>query len=171
MHNIQPLQIIWPSGQTTKLEAIEASHDSEGLLCKRANYVLVRRISSNDDGRRLIAAPLLSRSLQFKSVAFENHLNYIHAAERSLGPADAIGLAALLSSPILNRYFRTVGGTTQVNASELLGIPLPPLRVIKAAGSRIQSMKNASLEAQIEVVHEKLLENGLLSSLNVDLDL
>ena len=45
------------------------------------------------------------------------------------------GLAALLNSDLFDRYFRISNGNTQVNASELRAMPLPPRHAIDRIGA------------------------------------
>jgi len=52
-----------------------------------------------------------------------------------------MGLAALYSSGLLDAYFRCVNGNTQVSATELRTMPLPPLEQITELGRRIRKAK------------------------------
>lgn len=47
------------------------------------------------------------------------------------------GLSALLASNVVDRYLRTIAGSTQINASELRSLPLPSMSIIEAIGRRI----------------------------------
>src|SRR5713226_4806502 len=57
-----------------------------------------------------------------------------------LSKTEAYGLAALLNSALIDRYFRTINGNTQVNATEIRTLPLLPMRDIKIIGEKIQKM-------------------------------
>ena len=72
----------------------------------------------------------------------------------------AIGLAALYSSCLLDVYFRTVNGNTQVNATELRSIPLPPIELIVALGQRVKRFSSSTPE--IDQYLQFLLEQSSL---------
>jgi adenine-specific DNA-methyltransferase len=71
-------------------------------------------------------------------VGLENHLNYIYRPGGALTSDETYGLSALLNSTLLDRYFRTFNGNTQVSATELRAMPLPPLAVISELGRRVR---------------------------------
>jgi adenine-specific DNA-methyltransferase len=54
-----------------------------------------------------------------------------------MSKAEVVGLSALLNSGLIDRYFRISNGNTQVNATELRALPLPPLQVITAIGQAV----------------------------------
>lgn len=137
MHNVAPSQLIWPATRGNKPQGLLLTDAAQRLLVPASNYVLLRRFSAKEDARRLIAAPFLRSSYAYEWVGLENHLNYIYGYRRRLDPAEVYGLAALLNSALLDRYFRIISGTTQVNATELRALPLPPLEVIRAIGEQV----------------------------------
>ncbi len=96
--------------------------------------VLLRRFSAKEEARRLVAAPYLRGQLPGSHLGLENHLNYVYAVEGEMQPEQAVGLAALLSSSLLDHYIRIQNGHTQVNASELRALPLPDWPQLTALG-------------------------------------
>ena len=50
----------------------------------------------------------------------------------------AYGIAALLNSVFLDRYFRMTNGNTQVSATELRAMPLPAENQIRSIGSTLK---------------------------------
>jgi adenine-specific DNA-methyltransferase len=72
------------------------------------------------------------------------------------------GLAALLNSSLIDRYFRIINGNTQINAVELRSLPLPELEVIQDIGRKLGSSENGVQEAEF-VVFSTLWETGCLS--------
>ncbi|MGH9902791.1 MAG: Eco57I restriction-modification methylase domain-containing protein, partial [Pyrinomonadaceae bacterium] len=136
MQNVTPMRVEWPASAKGKEQYIKIDERSIPLLVPNRNYVLLRRFSAKEARRRLVAAPLLAGDLKSPLVGLENHLNYVHRRGDSLSEEEAYGLAALFNSTTLDTYFRTFNGNTQVSATEVRSMPLPPLRVIKEIGRR-----------------------------------
>ena len=141
MNHVQAMEVHWPNG-CRKAQYILKNDGSEGLLLANRNYVLLRRFSAKEERRRLTAAPFLAKSVKAEFVGIENHLNYIHRPGGSLTEDEAWGLSALYSSALLDGYFRCINGNTQVSATELRAMPLPPLKTIVAIGKRVQSISD-----------------------------
>ncbi len=154
MHNVSPMQIEWPVIARNKAQHIADNEQSRYLLVKNRNYVLLRRFSAKEAARRLVAAPLLADSLAAPFVGLENHLNYIYRRKGELSQQEAFGLAALLNSELIDTYFRTFNGNTQISATELRALPLPPLTLIEQLGERVIGAKT-----DLETID--LLVNGL----------
>ena len=136
MNHVGPLCATWPLAGR-KPEFI--GQDAKGLLVPNKNYVLLRRFSAKEEARRLTAAPYLASALATPAVGLENHLNYIHRPNGQLSEDEAWGLAALYSSRLMDTYFRTVNGNTQVNATELRAMPLPAHSAIVALGRGVRT--------------------------------
>ena len=132
MNHVQAMQTTWPINRH-KLEYIKRT-GAQGLLVPNKNYVLLRRFSSKEQPRRLTAAPYIAEAFAIPEVGLENHLNYIQRPSGVLSNDEAMGLAALYNSRILDTYFRAVNGNTQVSATELRSIPLPSRETIVALG-------------------------------------
>jgi adenine-specific DNA-methyltransferase len=80
----------------------------------------------------------LGGELPGPAIGLENHLNYIHRPGSSLDEDEAVGLASLLGTALFDRYFRVSNRHTQVNATELRALPLPPLRDLATIGGEIR---------------------------------
>ena len=143
MHHVQPMRVEWPSPGTDKPQWISETTESMRLLVRDENYVLLRRFSAKEEKHRLVAAPLVRGCLNAGMVGLENHLNYIRGVSRDLDEELAYGLAALLNSTFLDRYFRLSNGNTQVSATELRAMPLPDERDIRTIGAEVQARLNA----------------------------
>jgi adenine-specific DNA-methyltransferase len=161
MQHVRPYQIHWPLTDFDKPQAI--SIQQPALLVPAANYVLLRRFSAKEDRRRLIAAPLLAQSFPYPWIGLENHLNFIYRLKGELQTAEALGLSAVLNSALIDRYFRIVNGNTQVNATELRTLPLPPIEVIRQIGEKLISSPDQSAEIVESIVFTYLRDAGLLS--------
>lgn len=133
MNHVHAMRISFPNG-TRKPQFIQSRALERSLLLPNRNYVLLRRFSAKEEAHRLVAAPWL-RTLSASSwLGIENHLNYIYRQGGELSEEECLGLAAILNSELLDIYFRVSSGNTQVSATELRAMPLPPLEKIKSAG-------------------------------------
>jgi adenine-specific DNA-methyltransferase len=151
MHNMQGMRVVWPSKKNKKPAAIACSEKTSPLLLPVKNYVLLKRFTSKEQRRRLDAAVLKQSEFPHESVGIENHVNYIHKPKGSLSVSEAFGIAALLNTGLIDNYFRSLNGHTQVNATEIRNVPLPDLLVIKKIGEIVSKAKDlpANLDEMI----------------------
>ena len=101
-------------------------------------------------------------------VGLENHLNYIYHAERELTDDEVFGIAALFNSQFLDRYFRTISGNTQVNATEIRMLRFAPLEIIEVIGRQVQGIFNScdQTSACLERIEAMVLEHLELHTLD-----
>jgi len=117
--------INWPIEPGRKPNAIVSSSDTSDLFVEAGFYVLIKRFSSKEQNRRLMAAIYDPIRIDTDFVGFENHLNYFHKQGKGLPAGLARGLAVYLNSTIADQYFRQFSGHTQVNATDLRKMPYP----------------------------------------------
>ena len=146
MNHVRAMQATWPL-ECHKPEYIFRAGAGPLLLPNR-NYVLIRRFSAKEELRRLTAAPWSAANFAIPEIGLENHLNYVHRPGGTLSENEAWGLAALYNSLLLDTWFRTVNGNTQVSATELRAMPLPPHEQIVSLGRAVKNLANpmASLD-------------------------
>lgn len=96
-------------------------------------YTLVKRFSSKEERRRIVSS-VWSPVTHPGEVAFENHLNVLHAGGRGLDQDVAAGMALWLNSSVIDRFFRTFSGHTQVNATDLRFLRFPTLTDLRSLG-------------------------------------
>ncbi len=137
VHNVRPFQTMWPVERRGKPVALAVGDGSKKLLVDNSNYVLLRRISAKEEARRLTASPIFAGQFKGRSLAFENHLNYVYHSNRMLSKHEVVGIAAILNSRLLDIYFRTISGNTQVNATEIRSMPFPNLDTITIVGRAV----------------------------------
>ncbi len=135
LQNVHSMSTRWPAA-TRKPQHLSAVSDSEHLVLPNKNYVLIRRFSAKEEKKRITAAPYIARDFQTSRIGFENHLNYVCKVRGQLSVDETYGLAALLNSQVLDAYFRISSGNTQVSATELRALRLPPLAAIRRIGER-----------------------------------
>ncbi len=160
MNHVRAMRTTWPLNRH-KPEYI-AQSGAGSLLLPNRNYVLLRRFSAKEEPRRLTAAPYLADDLTTPAVGFENHLNYIHRPGGALSADETWGLAALFNSELLDTYFRAMSGNTQVSATEIRAMPLPPRETIRALGKQARHLPNRTngLEELVTTLLQTPVDEG-----------
>lgn len=137
--NLRGGVIEWPRTSRKPQGFKVNSENDTKMLLPSGCYVVVKRFSAKEERRRLVAAiwdPELRGGAQ---IAFENHLNVFHVNSEGLDRALAVGLGLWLNSTILDRFFRTFSGHTQVNATDLRSLRFPTSDALRALGNDQQS--------------------------------
>lgn len=139
--HFQGRRVEWPRKEARKPNALARCAQTESLLCEPGIYVLVKRLSSKEQSKRIVAVVFNSQDLgpawQEARVGFENHLNYFHLRGAGLKRALAEGLAGFLNSTFADTCFRAFNGHTQVNATDLRSLPYPSIAQLEALGTAI----------------------------------
>lgn len=146
--------VVWPKDNSRKPNAILIHERTRDLLIPSEVYVLVKRFSSKEERRRIVACIYDPRQTSVAWVAFENHLNYFHNQGRGLPMPLATGLAAFLNSTVIDSYFRQFSGHTQVNATDLRKLNYPTTSALERLGRRI---KKAMSQNELDDIVEKEL--------------
>jgi len=110
----------WPIEGMKKPNAIERNEATEKWLYPTGFYCAVRRFSSKEEKRRIVASlvePEVFGALPV--LGFENHLNIFHENKHGLPERLARGLLVFLNGTALDEHFRSFNGLTQVNATDL----------------------------------------------------
>jgi len=153
LNNVKPMEISWPITHPQKPQYVKKCPESSKWLVPNSNYILLRRFSAKEERQRLVATPLLKNRFNTAFIGIENHLNFIYRPKGTLTIDETYGIAALLNSRILNRYFQIINGHTQVNATELQKIPLPQKEAIIEMGKLVRTTN------QIDNIVFKILQN------------
>jgi len=146
----------WPNDGGRKPNAIRQNDRTRHLLVPAGVYVLVKRFTSKEERRRIVACIYDPDRFTAKRVAFENHLNYFHARGNGLRIELARGLSAFLNSTLIDVYFRHFNGHTQVNATDLRNLRYPMLGQLEALGRRIGSDFLHQIDLDVLVERELL---------------
>lgn len=136
----------WPKTDAKKANAIAFNTESAPLMVPAGVYVLVKRFSSKEERRRIVAAIFDPKSVPCEFVGFENHLNYFHERGAPLEQTLAWGLSVYLNCSALDAYFRQFNGHTQVNATDLRFLRYPTREVLVELGRRVQEILPAQDE-------------------------
>ena len=112
--------IQWPLEDGKKPNAIICDKDTRKWLYPNGFYTVVRRLSSKEEKRRIVASvvdPAVFSGAE--KLGLENHLNVFHSGKRPLPETLARGLAIYHNSSAVDDNFRRFSGHTQVNATDL----------------------------------------------------
>ncbi len=128
-------RVTWPKPDGKKPSAIVRNAETERWLYPCGFYCVVRRFSSKEERRRVVASVVDPAEFGGACVlGFENHLNVFHAGRRGIPEELARGLAAYLNTPDVDQAFRQFNGHTQVNATDLKQMTYPNRGVLAALG-------------------------------------
>ena len=123
--HFQGLRVVWPKENSRKPDFIENRGEASRWLMPNGHYVLVRRLSSKEERRRIVAVLFEPDCAKSHKVGFENHVNIFHGGLSGLPPELARGLTVYLNSTLVDAFFRQFSGHTQVNAADLRRLPYP----------------------------------------------
>ena len=122
--NLRDGSVVWPR-EIRKPQWFHPADDKDrGMLLPEGWYTVVKRFSAKEERRRIVAAvwsPLDNPG----EVAFENHLNVFHIGSHGMDADLARGIAVWLNSSVIDKFFRTFSGHTQVNATDLRTLRFP----------------------------------------------
>lgn len=140
-HNVTPLK----AGVTFEHKKdvcflLDEGHEKHTL--KNNNFVLLKRLSSKDEKRRLVAAIHFADSSNTEYIGFGNKVNYLGVKGKDLEEVEAFGLAALFNSTFFDMYFRCLSGNTQVNATEIRILKFPTREQVKEIGQEIKKLNS-----------------------------
>ncbi len=165
MHNVRPFVTRFPS-KNGKPAHILVSDDSKKLLLPAKRYVLLKRFTAKEERRRLVAGIVERKDSYSPFLGLENHLNYVYRQSGELSKEEALGLAALFNSALVDRYFRAISGNTQVNAAEIRAMPVPCVETIREIGQTIEKSTDRTSPTVERTVGEVLgLPNTLIKEL------
>lgn len=153
-HHYSDGKLTWP-----KLHKKPNALQHSELVCKNlmpnGHYVLVKRFSSKEERRRLVAYHFSPRDISAAQIGFENHWNVFHINKQGLEENLAIGLTTFLNSTVLDQHFRVFSGHTQVNATDLRNMRYPSLEKLQALGLCAKNQPND--QATIDQLLEELV--------------
>jgi len=126
----------WPIQGMKKPNAIEYHANTEKWLYPTGFYCVVRRFSSKEEKRRIVASVIDPHTFgDAAMLGFENHLNVFHADKHGLPEPLARGLAMFLNTTAVDEHFRRFNGHTQVNATDLRLMKYPNRNTLIALGA------------------------------------
>jgi len=145
----------WPR-RSKKPNAIINNAETKKWLYPNGSYTVVRRFSSKEERRRIVAHVVDPGVFKENAIGFENHLNVFHSRKKGIDRDVALGLSVFLNSTAVDDYFRRFSGHTQVNATDLRQLRYPELRELEKLGQWIQTQRNVTqemIDQQVEAVN------------------
>ncbi|MBK9956702.1 MAG: Eco57I restriction-modification methylase domain-containing protein [Rhodocyclaceae bacterium] len=150
-------RVVWPRMDAKKPNALARTAETEKWLYPNGFYCVVRRFSSKEEKRRVVASVTRPDALgNAPRLGFENHLNVFHENKLGLDASLAHGLAAYLNTTAIDENFRRFNGHTQVNATDLRLIKYPARDILMALGKWAGSRKDAPSQADLDAKLEEL---------------
>ena len=141
---------VWPVPGLKKSNAIMRNDETEKWLYPNGFYCVVRRFSSKEEKRRVVASFVDPAAFGDCSVlGFENHMNLFHENKRGLPEALARGLAVFLNTTAVDEHFRRFNGHTQVNATDLKQMKYPSRDTLTEIG-KWSMQQGATTQEQID---------------------
>ena len=147
----------WPQQHPKKANGIFINELTRKMLFPTGYYCVVKRFSSKEEPRRITASVVSPDDFQNSQlIGFENHLNIFHQSRKGLEKNIAYGLMVFLNSKVVDRYFRTFNGHTQVNATDLRQMHYPSRKNLEALGQWALSHPKLTI-AEIDTQVEEML--------------
>jgi adenine-specific DNA-methyltransferase len=72
-----------------------------------------------------------------------------------LSKQEVYGLFVIFNSTLWDRYYRILNGSTQVNATECNGFPMPDINAVKRSGDKLQAMDDLSTDVCDLIIEEE----------------
>jgi tRNA1(Val) A37 N6-methylase TrmN6 len=131
--------IHWPRVGIKKPNAIVRNDQTEKWLYPNGCYVVVRRFSSKEEKRRVVATVVYPDAFNSPMLGLENHLNVFHRRRKGIPENLARGLSVFLNSTQVDEQFRRFSGHTQVNATDLRLLKYPSREALTGLGAWAQA--------------------------------
>ncbi|NTU50072.1 MAG: SAM-dependent methyltransferase [Desulfobulbaceae bacterium] len=147
-------ETIWPLIDSKKPNAVERNAETEKRLYPNGFYCAVRRFSSKEEKRRIVASVVDPNTFSDAPfLGFENHLNIFHENKRGISKKLAWGLAVYLNSTAVDEWFRRFNGHTQVNATDLRAMKYPSREALVDLGEwaiRQEDISPSAIDEKVE---------------------
>ena len=154
-YNYDGYRIKYPVKNAKKPQFIIDSDKSKYLLLKNEDYIFVKRFTSKEENRRIQSAIYLESEFDESFIGIENHLNYITKIHGKFQPEELYGLFVILNSSYIDKYFRILNGSTQVNANEMNTMPFPSKQDIIELGKVALNTQFLSVEECDRILENK----------------
>ena len=149
-HHFAKGQFVFPKAHR-KPNALRPGAEISKWLMPSGWYVLIKRFSSKEEKRRVVAYLMTPDMIDSDRVGFENHLNVVHDTKHGIDAMLAKGLACYLNSTRVDEAFRAFSGHTQVNATDLRNMKYPSAKTLREIGAKVEPhMSQERIDALVE---------------------
>src|SRR5690606_12312894 len=131
----------------------------EKWLYPNGYYTVVKRFSSKEEKRRVVAGVLDPYDIDYPVVGFETGLNVFHYNKQGISAEMAYGLFAYLNSSAVDKYFRVFNGHTQVNTTDLRTMKYPSKDKLELLGRWVMSNSDTIGQEEIDQKLEEVISN------------
>ncbi|NVI88075.1 Eco57I restriction-modification methylase domain-containing protein [Actinomadura sp. BRA 177] len=153
--NVRDGLVVWPR-EIRKPQWFRPITDKDAkMLLPEGWYCAVKRFSAKEERRRIVAA-VWSPDQTSGKVAFENHVNVFHINGAGLDRDIALGLSMWLNSSLVDKFFRTFSGHTQVNATDLRNMRFPDRTSLRQLGALAPD--RLPVQSEIDTLVDKVLD-------------
>ncbi len=156
--HLKNMRLNWPVAGKKPNAIIPEREDIKKSLFPKGNYVLIRRFSSKEEKRRVVASIILENDLIDNYFAIENHLNVVHTSKNGLPVDLAYGLLAFYNSKYFDEKFREFSGHTQVNSTDLRNVMYPTAEQLINIGKKFKKT-SLSFDMADEMINSEI-NNG-----------
>lgn len=121
--HIKDGQFVFPDPQTDKPQWFVS--DKKNMRLKNGTMVLLKRITAKEESKRLQACVYTPDHFDGDYITIENHVNYLVKVNgEDLTEDEAIVICRMINSDDSDAYFRSLNGSTQINATEINSLPI-----------------------------------------------
>lgn len=125
-HNLKNNRVIFPANHKNKPQYLIDCPNTVRLQMRLDNYVILKRFTSKEETKRLQCSVLMKKDFgDYPAISTENHLNFITKISGGMSENEMLGIFVILNSSYMDKYFRILNGSTQVNANEINSLPFP----------------------------------------------
>lgn len=159
MHNIKPFCVKF-DGKHKKDAYFSLISDYKRHVQANETYVLLKRFSSKEEKRRLTAGIHDPLKVNAQFLAIENHINYVGIKNEKMELEEAFGIASIFNSTIMDRYFRSISGSTQVNATDIRMLRFPTRKEVKLIGNKLMNLHSLNQENVDQVINQIIMSKN-----------
>jgi adenine-specific DNA-methyltransferase len=146
-HHFDQGFVTHPKVMAKKPNYIEVNDETRKWMMPTGCYVVLRRLSSKEEKRRIVPAVFTPKAALGPLIGFDNKTNVVHQAKHGMDEDIAKGMAVYLGSTFADKWLRRFSGHTQVNAGDLRALRYPDINTLKAWGTKI----GTRLPSQVEI--------------------
>jgi adenine-specific DNA-methyltransferase len=146
-HHFEVGFVAHPKVDAKKPNYIELNEETRKWMMPKGCYVVVRRLSSKEERRRIVPAVFTPDSVPGDLVGFDNKTNILHEGKKGMAVDVAKGMTVYLGSTFADQWLRRFSGHTQVNAGDLRVLRYPDISTLRAWGQKVGSR----LPDQVEI--------------------